>query len=47
LGGTIDSKLALLENKMIAAQTTIYVCRDKSCELPVVEVEKALGQIGK
>ena len=47
LGGNADSKLALLENKMVNGQTTIYVCRDKSCELPVGEVEKALRQIGK
>jgi uncharacterized protein YyaL (SSP411 family) len=47
LGGNSASKLVLLENKMVAGQTTIYVCRDKSCELPVVEVEQALGQIGK
>jgi uncharacterized protein YyaL (SSP411 family) len=45
LGGNTASKLALLENKLIPAQTTIYVCRDKSCELPVVEVEEALEQI--
>jgi uncharacterized protein YyaL (SSP411 family) len=47
LGGNTDSRLALLENKLVAGQTMIYVCRDKSCELPVVEVERALGQIGK
>jgi uncharacterized protein YyaL (SSP411 family) len=47
LGGKNKSKLGLLENKLIAGQTTIYVCRNKSCEIPVVEVEKALGQIGK
>ncbi len=47
LGGNTDSKLALLENKLIAGQTSIYVCRDKSCELPVEEVEEALAQIGK
>jgi uncharacterized protein len=47
LGGKTESSLALLENKLVAGQTTIYVCRDKSCELPVVEVEKALEQIGK
>ena len=47
LGGNTAGKLALLENKMITGQTMIYVCRDKSCELPVVEVEEALGQIGK
>jgi uncharacterized protein len=47
LGGNTASKLALLENKMITGQTIIYVCRDKTCELPVMEVEKALEQIGK
>ena len=47
LGGNKESKLALLENKLVQGQTMIYVCRDKSCELAVVEVQKALGQIGK
>ena len=46
LGGNKDSKLLLLENKLVKGQTMIYVCRDKSCELPVVEVKEALGQIG-
>ena len=35
------------KNKMIAGQTTIYVCRDKTCTLPAREVNKALEQIGK
>ena len=47
LGGETEGKLALLENKLVAEQTTIYVCRDKSCKLPVMEVELALEQIGK
>ena len=47
LGGKTESKLALLENKLVPGQTMIYVCRDKSCKLPVTEVEKALEQIGK
>jgi len=47
LGGKAGSRQALLENKLIPGQTTIYVCRDKTCELPVIEVEKALRQIGK
>ncbi|MEO6253807.1 MAG: thioredoxin domain-containing protein [Ferruginibacter sp.] len=45
LGAQKESKLALLENKLIARQTTIYVCRDKACDLPVSEVDKALQQI--
>ena len=47
LGGETEGKLSLLENKLVAERTTIYVCRDKSCKLPVMEVELALGQIGK
>ena len=47
LGGNTAGKLALLENKLVQGQTMVYVCRDKSCELPVVEVEKALEQIRK
>lgn len=47
LGGNTESKLALLENKLIPGQTTIYVCRDKTCKLPETEVAKALEQIGK
>lgn len=47
LGDNTSGKLALLENKLIAGETTIYVCRDKSCELPVAEVESALQQIKK
>ena len=47
LGGNADSKLVLLENKMLDGQTMIYVCRDKSCELPVMEVGNALRQIEK
>ena len=47
LGCKTESKLALLENKLVPDQTMIYVCRDKACELPVAEVGKALGQIGK
>ncbi len=45
LGGNTVSTLALLENKLVEGQTMIYVCRDKACELPVSDVEKALQQI--
>jgi len=47
LGGNAAGKLSLLENKMIAGQTTIYVCQDKTCALPVVDVQQALRQIRK
>ena len=45
LGSKEQSRLALLKNKLIAGQTTIYVCLDKTCKLPVTEVSKALMQI--
>ena len=47
LGGRTAGSLALLENKLVAGQTTIYVCRDKTCKLPVTEADKAMEQIGK
>jgi len=45
-GGKAESTLALLKNKLVAEQTTIYICKDKTCKLPVTEVEMALGQLG-
>ncbi len=47
LGGNTAGGLSLLENKLVSGQTTIYVCRDKQCNLPVTEVKQALEQIGK
>ncbi len=47
LGGKAEGELALLENKLVPGQTMIYVCRDKTCKLPVAEVSKALAQIAK
>ena len=42
LGATGKSDLALLENKLIPGQTTIYVCQNKVCKLPTTEVDQAL-----
>jgi uncharacterized protein YyaL (SSP411 family) len=47
MGGKTTGGLTLLENKLVAGKTMIYVCRDKTCKLPVTEVDKALLQIGK
>jgi hypothetical protein len=44
-GGENEGALSLLEGKFIAGQTTIYVCRNKVCGLPVTEVKEALKQI--
>ena len=45
VGSTKDSNLPLLENKFTEHQTTIYVCIDGACKMPVTETEKALNQI--
>ncbi len=45
LGGNTEGALPLLENKMVDGKTMIYVCENKTCQLPVEEVDKALKQI--
>ncbi|MDH3322751.1 MAG: thioredoxin domain-containing protein, partial [Flavobacteriaceae bacterium] len=45
VGSTKDSNLPLLQYKYAEDDTTIYVCVDGACKLPVNEVEKALKQI--
>ena len=47
LGGTKAGTLPLLENKHIAGQTMLYVCRNKTCQLPTTEVDEALRQLGR
>ena len=44
-GGKGDGILPLLADKPIDGQTTIYVCRDRVCQLPVTEVKGAVDQI--
>ncbi len=46
-GGKNEGSLALLENKLIEGQTTIFVCQNKTCKLPVTEVNEAINQIIK
>lgn len=45
VGSTKDSNLPLLENKYSENRTTIYVCIDGACKLPVSETKKALEQL--
>lgn len=40
-----SSTLSLLELKWVNDQTTIYVCENKVCQLPVTTIEKAMKQI--
>jgi uncharacterized protein YyaL (SSP411 family) len=45
LGATDDSsRLPLLDHKFVENETMIYVCVEKSCQLPVNQVEDALKQ---
>jgi len=45
LGGDTEGSMELLKNKLLEQQTTIYVCQDKTCRLPVTTVDDALSQI--
>jgi uncharacterized protein YyaL (SSP411 family) len=45
LGGNNEGSFALLQNKMVNGKTMIYVCENKTCQLPVEEVASALKQI--
>ena len=45
LGGYKEDGLSLLENKLVKGRTMIYVCFNKSCQLPVEKVSEALKQL--
>lgn len=45
LGAIENSSLPLLANKYDPAQSLIYVCENKACQLPTPAVEQALKQI--
>jgi len=45
VGSLTESTLPLLEYKYSENETTIYVCIDGACKLPVQETNKALGQM--
>ena len=44
-GGKEEGSLALHKSKYIKGKTTIYVCRNKVCQLPVYVVKEALKQL--
>jgi len=43
MGGKKEGNLELMQNKLIDGQTTIYVCQDKTCKLPVTKAEEAIS----
>ncbi len=46
-GGQKEGTYPLLKDKLIPNETTIYVCQDKACKLPVNNAKKALEQINQ
>jgi uncharacterized protein len=44
-GGENEGTLSLLEDKLMEGKTMIYVCKNKTCGLPVQQAEQALHQI--
>jgi uncharacterized protein YyaL (SSP411 family) len=44
-GALTNNSLPLLEGRGNEAKTTIYVCRNRACQLPVHSVAEALGQL--
>ena len=47
MGETKEENLPLMQNKMTRDKTLIYICINKTCKLPVVDVRSALGQLQK
>ncbi|MCB0497873.1 MAG: thioredoxin domain-containing protein [Cyclobacteriaceae bacterium] len=45
LGGTKEGNLELLKMKLVEGKTMIYVCRNKTCQLPVETVDAAIEQM--
>ena len=45
LGGKNEGTLSLLRGKLVSGETTIYVCFDKTCKIPVNNSEEALKQM--
>jgi len=45
LGSRAESTLPLLEGKLLGNGTTIFVCENKVCRLPVATVDEALKQL--
>ncbi|MEO8719515.1 MAG: thioredoxin domain-containing protein [Ginsengibacter sp.] len=44
-GGENEGTLSLLQQKLVPGKTMIYVCKNKSCGLPIEQVADALYQI--
>ena len=45
-GSALGSSLSLLENKVVKGKTYIYVCENKTCKIPVENIEEAISFLG-
>jgi uncharacterized protein YyaL (SSP411 family) len=45
LGGKTEGTLSLLEGKLSPKETTIFVCQDKVCKRPTINVSEAIKQL--
>jgi uncharacterized protein len=45
MGGKEEGLLPLMESKLQAGQTTIYICKDRICQLPVFSTQDALERM--
>jgi len=45
LGGVNEGSMELLKGKLIENQTTIYVCQNKTCDLPTTDSDKAINMM--
>jgi uncharacterized protein YyaL (SSP411 family) len=46
MGGEEEGTLPLMESKLQEGQTTVYICKDKICQLPVFSTRAALERMG-
>jgi uncharacterized protein YyaL (SSP411 family) len=46
-GSDTVSNLPILKNRLIPGQTTIYICREKTCGLPLTDVNEAIEKLKK
>ncbi|MCY1633712.1 thioredoxin domain-containing protein [Marinifilum sp. D737] len=44
-GSLTESELPLLKNRYVSKQTTFYLCKNRTCKIPVTSVEELLDQL--
>lgn len=44
-GSTLNSRIPILEERLQSGKTTIYVCENRVCKLPVYKVDDAISEI--